>query len=151
MLPSKVLHVRGLPVSASATNLADVCHSLTVGDVVKTLIFIHKGQAFVEVDSENTAIEIVQSVAASPVMLHGAPLSFAFSHRRPRISSDMIAPPQQQLSGGGGVAPPYNNNSSSLDDPSSIMQVQPTAALGSGPGAPFSGIFSIFFFNDSLV
>ena len=97
-MPSKVLHVRGLPVSASDTNLADVCHSLTVGEVVKTLIFLHKGQAFVEVDSEDTAIEIVQSVAASPVMLHGVPLSFAFSHRT-RISSDMIsgAAPQQQL------------------------------------------------------
>lgn len=61
--------------------LADLVHTLTVGSVLKTLLFLQKGQAFVELDTAESAVEVVQTCHACPVQLGGSQVIFQFSRR----------------------------------------------------------------------
>lgn len=85
-----MLHVRGLAPNVTDEMLVSMIHSLTVGSVLRTLIFATKAQGFVEVDSEDTAIEVMATCNTHPPVLQGSPLVFSYS-RRANITPDLVS------------------------------------------------------------
>merc|ERR1712188_27180 len=78
-VPSKVLHVRGLPPDCSEQELIQL--ACAFGRVVNILLLKGKNQAFVQMQDEATATALVQYYTSVRATIRGKSIYFQFSNR----------------------------------------------------------------------
>jgi RNA recognition motif-containing protein len=78
-IPSKVLHVRGLPPDATEAELTQLC--LPFGRVAGVLLLSSKGQAFVQMEDLSQAMALVPYYNSVHAIIRGTVVFFQFSNR----------------------------------------------------------------------
>jgi len=78
--PSKVLHVRGLPQGTNDMDLVTLC--CTSGQVMKSLILAEKNQAFIEMDSVQSAANVLAQYEGGTAFIRNKPIVFQYSSRQ---------------------------------------------------------------------
>jgi len=77
--PTKVLFIRGLGPNVTERDIIDLCSE--VGVILQVFLLRHKGQSFIEFDSQEAAEFCLLHYSRNPVTLYGNNLHFSFSGR----------------------------------------------------------------------
>lgn len=99
--PSKVLHVRGLPSHTTEQELAQVVGQF--GTMVKCLIIGDKHQAFVQMDSVETAALVLSNLEFSAPSIRAKPIYLQYSSRQEVDTSNVTHSSQMGGMGAGGL------------------------------------------------